>query len=282
MLPMTGALSLVNWSGSLSAQDDDCLTTTDILGPYYRPNSPYKMDMAEGELGERLHLSGTVYANDCVTPIAEAVVDVWQANADGAYHDVKFRAKIRTDANGHFEFLSVLPGKYLNGSQYRPRHMHFMVHYKEQTYLTTQIYFKGDSSIGIDPWASDPAANERIIDLQKDKDNAYHGVTNFTIDVSPVLTSVEADQVAGANFLVFPVPAIGESIQVSIGSETNGKLVLTDLNGLVVYTTTTPTHTRNFTIQLVDSNGIRLPKGLYALYLVANQGTVQVKRFSIQ
>ena len=45
--------------------------------------------MAEGETGEILYITGTVYANDCETPLPNAIVDIWHASEAGAYNDVK-------------------------------------------------------------------------------------------------------------------------------------------------------------------------------------------------
>ena len=63
-----------------------CLpTTTDILGPYYRANAPFRSDLTlPGDPGAILNFKGRVLNEDC-TPIDNAIVDVWQAN-DGAIY----------------------------------------------------------------------------------------------------------------------------------------------------------------------------------------------------
>ena len=40
--------------------------------------------------------------------------------------------------------------------------IHYKSSYLDQNELTTQLYFEGDSSIQIDPWASNPSAENRI------------------------------------------------------------------------------------------------------------------------
>ena len=138
---------------------DECITTNDILGPYFIEGAPNISNIAP-TVSEvpRLYITGTVYAKDCVTPIPNALIDVWQANNDGAYEDIDYRGKIYTDEAGNYAFESIQPGKYLNGSYYRPSHIHYKLVYKNNPEFVTQLYFEGDTSIDIDPWASDPSA----------------------------------------------------------------------------------------------------------------------------
>lgn len=147
---------------------DACIpTTSDILGPYYRANAPFRSDLTiPGEPGTILNYKGTVSDEDC-NPLENAVVDVWQANSDALYDgtspEFRYRGKFQTGADGAYEFRSVVPGWYLNGAQYRPAHIHFRVTRPGYTELITQLYFEGDPYIAADPWASDPDAAMRIV-----------------------------------------------------------------------------------------------------------------------
>lgn len=146
----------------------DCIpTTTDILGPYYRANAPFRSNLVvPGDQGTILNFSGRVTNKDCV-PLKDAIVDVWQANTDAVYDsssaNFNYRGKFQTGADGTYSFRSVKPGWYLNGSQYRPAHIHFRVTCPGYTELITQLYFEGDPYIANDPWASDPDAEKRIV-----------------------------------------------------------------------------------------------------------------------
>jgi hypothetical protein len=72
--------------GVLAPDGGLCLPTgADIEGPFYRAGSPFRMDIAAGEPGERLFVGGVVVGPDCRTPLADAVVDVWQADSAGRY-----------------------------------------------------------------------------------------------------------------------------------------------------------------------------------------------------
>jgi hypothetical protein len=56
-------------------------TTSQTEGPYYTPGAPERADLVdEGMAGTILQLSGFVVDTDC-TPLANAKVDVWQADA---------------------------------------------------------------------------------------------------------------------------------------------------------------------------------------------------------
>jgi catechol 1,2-dioxygenase len=133
-----------------------CLITNDnILGPFYKADAPFNTELAAGvATGQRLIVTGTVYGCDCTTPLAGALVDIWQADDSGAYDSVGFllRGRMLTDAAGAYQFSSVLPGFYLNGTMYRPRHIHYKVSHADGVALTTQLYFEGDEFLAADPF----------------------------------------------------------------------------------------------------------------------------------
>jgi catechol 1,2-dioxygenase len=158
-------------------------TTADILGPYYRANAPFRSDLTiTGDPGTILNYQGVVMDENC-NPLANAIVDVWQANANAVYDSTSanfnYRGRFQTGSNGTYSFRSVKPGWYLNGAQYRPAHIHFRVTKPGYTELITQLYFQGDPYIANDPWASDPDAQLRIvpISLVNNEDTATFDIT---------------------------------------------------------------------------------------------------------
>ena len=47
----------------------DCETTSDVLGPFYRPDSPVRQSLViKGEKGTPIELFGKVKHTDCTTP----------------------------------------------------------------------------------------------------------------------------------------------------------------------------------------------------------------------
>ncbi len=96
-----------------------------------------------GEPGQIIAIQGVIRGADCA-PIPYATVEVWQADAAGAYHDTKLRAALDADGVGAYGFRSVMPGAYLQATGYRPAHLHYRVSAPGFATLVTQIYFAGD------------------------------------------------------------------------------------------------------------------------------------------
>ena len=159
-------------------------TTTDILGPFFSEGAPETNSIIpEDYEGDRLFLSGRLSSTDCDKIISNAVMDFWQANENGDYDNLgfNFRGKIITDENGNYNLETIIPGKYLNGSQYRPSHIHLKVQAEGYDELVTQIYFQGDESISADPWASAPSASNRIIPLNAGFAGDWFGVFDVVL-----------------------------------------------------------------------------------------------------
>lgn len=159
-------------------------TTTDILGPFFSEGAPETSSIVPPSYeGERLFLTGRLTSADCETGLANAVLDFWQADENGAYDNegYKFRGKIITDAAGYYNLETILPGKYLNGSQYRPSHIHLKVQAEGYDELITQIYFEGDQDIPNDAWASLPSAINRIIPVSAGVAGDWFGVFDIVL-----------------------------------------------------------------------------------------------------
>lgn len=148
----------------------DCETTNDILGPFYRPDAPFRSDLTYNGLnGNRIILKGKVFKSDCITLLKNAIVEIWHCNTEGEYDndtdEFRQRARWKTNETGEYSFKTILPGKYLNGELYRPSHIHYRVTEKNSKELISQIYFKGDPHITQDPWASKNNAKLRILPM---------------------------------------------------------------------------------------------------------------------
>jgi protocatechuate 3,4-dioxygenase beta subunit len=145
-----------------------CMETADnIEGPYYRASAPFRTDLRTGiTKGVLFTLRGRVYGVGCKVPLTDAIVDIWQADSDGHYDndgtlmvpasDYRLRGRAKVDATGYFEVKTIIPGHYLNGSQYRPAHIHAKVSAAGHRLLTTQLYFEGDPYNSIDPFIKKP------------------------------------------------------------------------------------------------------------------------------
>lgn len=132
-------------------------TSENILGPFFREGAPVRAELnVAGEAGTPLRVSGRVLADDCRTPVAGAWIDLWQAGPDGRYDndspDYRFRGRVPTSDDGSYSFTTLLPGRYLNGATYRPRHVHYKVQATGLKELVTQLYFEGDPYLETDPY----------------------------------------------------------------------------------------------------------------------------------
>jgi protocatechuate 3,4-dioxygenase beta subunit len=127
-----------------ACDDGDDPTPAQTEGPYFTPNSPERASLLEAGLpGERLTVAGTVLATDC-RPLRRALLDFWQADADGQYDNQGYRLRGHqfTDADGRFTLETVVPGLYPG----RTRHIHVKAQAPDGPVLTTQLYFPGEAA----------------------------------------------------------------------------------------------------------------------------------------
>ena len=141
-----------------------CIEThANIEGPYYRAGAPLRANLLDpGVAGTPLDIEGRVMGLDCSRGLQNVELDVWHATTDGHYDNdgtmhlgkerYLLRGRIRTDGEGRYRVSTIVPGRYLNGPQYRPAHVHVKVRAAGFAELTTQLYFPGDPYNDVDPF----------------------------------------------------------------------------------------------------------------------------------
>lgn len=165
--------------------EGDCATTTDILGPYYRPYAPVRTDMlVKGTTGQVVVLKGKVKQKDCTKGLRNACVELWHCDEKGVYDndspDFNYRARTYCDEKGNYEFRTVFPVPYNVGPGVtRPAHFHMLISAEGYQALITQLYFTGDPNLSSDPSSASPAAKKRILDVTD-----ANGAKLVTFDVS--------------------------------------------------------------------------------------------------
>ena len=170
-----GVFGKIKWDGEKYVGTDP--TTTDILGPFYRPGAPFKTDLIQpGTKGETLHFSGIVFGKDGKTPVNGGLVEIWHCNEDGVYDNTSdnyvYRASAKTSADGKYHFKTIMPVPYAAGQTIiRPAHIHMRISASGVQDLVTQIYFKGDKYIDGDSSSNDPRSLNRILDMSKNTKN---------------------------------------------------------------------------------------------------------------
>jgi protocatechuate 3,4-dioxygenase beta subunit len=128
-------------SPALECASPAALTPALTEGPYFKANSPERASLIEaGVTGTQLTLTGYVLTTDC-KPVAHALLDFWQANAQGQYDNTGFtlRGHQFTDETGRYQLDTVVPGLYPG----RTEHIHVKVQAPNGPVLTTQLFFPG-------------------------------------------------------------------------------------------------------------------------------------------
>lgn len=154
--------------------DDDDVTPRQTAGPFYSPDSPKRTSLLEpGIKGTPILVTGTVLTTDC-KPVANALLDFWQADDDGEYDNAGFKLRGHqfTDEHGRYRLETIVPGMYPG----RTRHIHVRVQPAHQRVLTTQLYFPGEPANDRDG-IFDPAL---LMDVQ-DKGDAKEGAFTFVL-----------------------------------------------------------------------------------------------------
>ncbi|WP_328844105.1 intradiol ring-cleavage dioxygenase [Streptomyces sp. NBC_00258] len=159
---------------TLNADRGPGATESTVLGPFHMTESPVRELGADIDLvgsGEPCVVSGRVLSQDG-TPLPGAVLDVWQADADGFY-DVQQpdlqppgngRGLFTADAAGRFWFRTCVPSPYpiptdgpvgdllraTGRHPYRPAHIHFIATAEGHAPVTTHIFVAGSDYLDSD------------------------------------------------------------------------------------------------------------------------------------
>jgi protocatechuate 3,4-dioxygenase beta subunit len=154
---------------ALSHGDGDGATASDVEGPMYTVEPPFRKKIYEEYEGispedDVLFVRGRV-TSTTGEPLPEAVVDVWQTGPAGGYDvwderqpEGNFRGRIKAEGDGAYEFQTMLPkpytvptkgpvGRYLEAMDqhpWRPAHIHLKVTAPGHRRLVTQVFFPGD------------------------------------------------------------------------------------------------------------------------------------------
>ena len=148
-------------------------TEPTVFGPFFLEDAPrfeLGADVAGGARGEPCRVRGSIKALDG-TPIPNALINVWQADADGNY-DVQYahlahpqaRGILNADANGNYHFKTILAEAYpipsdgpvgamlkaTKNHPWRPAHLHFMIDAPGYERLITHVFRDHDQYLDSD------------------------------------------------------------------------------------------------------------------------------------
>ena len=191
-------------------------TDTNVEGPFFAAGAPAVepgaggvafLPMRPDEPGDRLLFSGVVRSTRGEA-LPGAVLDVWQADAQGRYSrfdpdaglpEWNLRGRVTTDADGRFAIGTVVPAAYdipgephtarvlglIGLEPHRPAHIHVKVERAGHAPLTTQVYFAGD------PWLERDvvgAARPSLVTKLQTADGPHGGgfTCHFDFTLAPV------------------------------------------------------------------------------------------------
>jgi len=143
-------------------------------GPYYLDADLMRSDIHEDRPGARLVVALRVQDLPGCSPVPDAVVEIWHADAGGVYSGFESAKEQRflrgaqvTDADGVVQFMTIYPGWYRG----RTVHIHLKVHLNNATLLTSQLFF--DEKVNALVYQKPPYTNHSGRDKFNNNDSIF-------------------------------------------------------------------------------------------------------------
>ena len=164
---LSDVLGLSMMTVAINHKTDPGATEATVLGPFFAHGAKefgYGGDLREGATlkGEDVWVAGRVTSIDG-KPIPGAMLDIWQAKADGIYDlqtegEFELRGRVKANAKGDYAFKSYKPKFYsvpidgpvgdlirATGNHHmRPAHMHAIVSATGYQPVITHVFVEGD------------------------------------------------------------------------------------------------------------------------------------------
>jgi protocatechuate 3,4-dioxygenase beta subunit len=194
------AYGSLHWNGKNF--EGDTITTTDILGPYYRPGAPMRNNLiTPGSTAPVMQVNGTVFKKDGRSPLPGVLIEAWQCDEhqhyDNTSDDYILRGAVRTGSDGKYSFRTIVPVPYKDGSDWRPAHIHMRISSADYQDLITQIYFKGDPHLTEDASSSSPQSVSRILEVNKNSSNESSVKFDIVMGTSQRLDDASYKKITG-------------------------------------------------------------------------------------
>ncbi len=153
------------------------LTPSQTVGPFFGPalaRQEFERMVGAETRGARVIIAGRVLDGDGA-PVPDAMIEVWQANAEGRYDHPEDRqeklldphfhgfGRFATDAEGRFRIVTIRPGAVAGaGMTLQAPHLNLSIFARGLlNRLVTRIYFPADPLNASDPVLNAVAAERR-------------------------------------------------------------------------------------------------------------------------
>ncbi|KAL6246747.1 hypothetical protein RBB50_006054 [Rhinocladiella similis] len=210
-------------ANKIMLDSDENPTSSTILGPFWSPHAPFR------ELGDSIvqdpyptgrvtRMHGVVSDYKTGKPIPNAIVDIWQASANGKYDFQdddqsvnNLRGKFRTNDKGEYYYYCYHPTAYslptdgpagvllnlMDRHPMRPAHIHLMVSADGYKSLTTQLYPRDDPYVTSDSVCA--VKDDLLLDFKPSKDPK----AQLDLEYNVTLATLKPGQKAGWVHTVF-------------------------------------------------------------------------------
>lgn len=145
--------------------------------PYagYNPYAESKRDLRTGIFNTNtIAVKGTIYQKDGVTPLKEALVEVWHLSPNSSKY--RHRAKLRTDDEGRYEFLTDFPNK----EEGKATRIYFKVSSLEDTTFTELLLSSSGAHITGEHWERNQKLGAKLFPKKTD----FLNITTFQFNLS--------------------------------------------------------------------------------------------------
>ncbi|KAL1602162.1 hypothetical protein SLS59_004847 [Nothophoma quercina] len=185
-------------------------TSSTILGPFWSPHSPFR-ELGDTIItdphpdGQTTLMHGVVRDLDTKKGIPNAVIDIWQASANGKYDfqdqenqkPNNLRGKFTTNENGEYWYYCYKPTAYslpmdgaagqlfrtLDRHPFRPAHIHLMVTAEGFKPLITQLYPRDDQWVQNDTVFA--VKDDLLLDFEPSKDDKAKYDLTYNVTLAP-------------------------------------------------------------------------------------------------
>lgn len=140
----------------------------------YNPYASTNADLRQTLFGKHITVTGTIYKQDGVTVLPDATIEVWHLSPYSKKY--RHRTKIRSDAQGHYTFITDMPNKELG----KMPCINFKFSHADKSYYSRLWIHQHGAFISSDHWER----NQQLGDMVLPTKEALAGHEKFNFNLS--------------------------------------------------------------------------------------------------